>query len=45
MWSQHRNYLDTQNDDRNPRTAFKADLLKEITKWKDTKDQVMLLID
>jgi len=44
-WSQHQNYLLTQNIDRDPRSAFKADLLKEIVKWKAAKDQVLLLID
>jgi len=45
VWSQHRNYLDTKNDDRKPRTAYKADLLKEIIKWTKEKDQVLLMID
>ena len=43
--SQHQNYLLTQNIDRDPRSVFKTNLLKEIIKWKEAKDQVLLLID
>jgi len=45
VWSQHQNYLLTQNCTKNPRTAFKDDLLAEIIKWKKAKDQIILLID
>jgi hypothetical protein len=45
VWSQHKTYLQNQNDDRDPRTAFLKDLKKEIQAWKEEGDQILVYGD
>ena len=40
-WAQQKAYLQDQNDDRDPRSAFREDLQKQIQTWIDTGDQLM----
>ena len=41
-WSQHKSYLNDNNDDRNPRDAFMEDLKAEVQAWIPGGDQIIL---
>ena len=41
-WAQQKAYLQDQNDDRDPRSAFREDLQKQIQTWIDTGDQLIV---
>ena len=45
VWSQQRGYFDSIDDDRCPREIFTADLCKEIVKWLETGDQLIIGLD
>ena len=45
VWSQQRSYFDSVNDDRCPREIFTDDLCKEIVKWLETGDQLIIGLD
>ena len=42
VWNQHKQYLQAQNDDRDPRAAFRQDLEQEVQTWLDEGDQKLL---
>ena len=42
VYAQHKSYLQEQNDDRDPRTAFKEDLQAAITEWLANGDQIII---
>ena len=41
VWSQQKRYLQEQNDDRDPRTAFRQDLKQEIQEWITMGDSIV----
>ena len=45
VWSQHKQYLQENNDDRVPRTAFRDDLEVELAEWLETGDQIVIAGD
>ena len=45
VYAQHKRYLLSQDDDRDPREAFLEDLQKEIRQWIATGDQIILCGD
>ncbi|MGL5936571.1 MAG: endonuclease/exonuclease/phosphatase family protein [Cetobacterium sp.] len=45
VWSQHKVYLQNHNDDREPRKAFLEDLKKEIQRWREEGDQILICGD
>ena len=45
VYSQHKTYFNLTNDSRDPRAALLEDLGKEILKWKDSGDQILLCGD
>jgi hypothetical protein len=45
VWTQHKTYLQDQNDDREPRQAFLKDLKKNVAKWIEMGDQVLVCGD
>ena len=42
VYAQHKNYLQTKNDDRDPRTAFREDLKSELENWIEEGDQIIV---
>ena len=42
VWSQHKQYLQNHNDDRNPRTAFLQDLKLALTSWIAEGDHILV---
>ena len=42
VWNQHKQYLQNNNDDRNPRTAFLQDLKREMTSWIAAGDHLLV---
>ena len=45
VWAQHRLHLLAQGDDRDPQEAFLSDLRKDIRKWKETGDHIIIGMD
>jgi hypothetical protein len=45
VWTQQKTYLQTHNDDRDPRKAFMEDLKKDIKQWIAEGDQVLICGD
>jgi hypothetical protein len=44
-YSQHVNYLYDKNDDRCPRLAFLEDISREIERWNEAGEQVIVMLD
>ena len=42
VWNQHKRYLESQNDDRDPQAAFWLDLRSEIEEWLLSGDQLII---
>ena len=42
VYAQHKNYLQGNNDDRDPRIAFKEDFQTELNEWIEDGDQVIV---
>ena len=45
VWSQQRTYFQQHNEDQCPRDLFTIDLCKEIEKWLESGDQLILGVD
>jgi hypothetical protein len=45
MWNQHSTYFEDHDDHWDLCAAFTADLVKEVTKWLEMGDQVVIGID
>ena len=45
MWNQHLTYFEDHDDHWEPCAAFTADLVKEVKKWLEMGDQVVIGID
>ena len=42
VYAQHKHYLQGQNDDTEPREAFRRDLQQELQEWIDEGDQIII---